>query len=201
MRNITTLLFDLGGVLIELGPVRALIESSPHDPDRVWQNWIHSDTVRRFESGNCSAQEFAVSMIEQLDLQDTPETFLERFRQWPRGSYPNAETLLDNLASHYRLVCLSNTNPVHFDDFLRHQPLMSCFHHAYLSHQTGVLKPDAEAFHQVIRDLDLQPDEILFLDDNPGNITAASDIGIHSVQVHALDGVLDALNRYQLRHL
>lgn len=48
-------LFDLGGVLIELGGVSALQEMAGiASDDQVWQRWLTSPWVRNFENGRCS---------------------------------------------------------------------------------------------------------------------------------------------------
>ncbi len=61
------------------------------------------------------------------------------------------------------------------------------FDRYFLSYQTGLLKPDQEAFLQVIRNYACLPQEILFFDDNPLNIAAASKEGIASVRVEGPD--------------
>src|SRR4029453_12402902 len=51
--DIEVILFDLGGVLIELAGVEKMIEWSPgiETVEELWRRWLHSDAVRRFETG------------------------------------------------------------------------------------------------------------------------------------------------------
>ena len=51
------------------------------------------------------------------------------------------------------------------------------------SHKTGMLKPDLECFDNVVRELDIAPDRILFLDDNEVNVLAAREAGLKAEQV------------------
>lgn len=198
MRNVTTLLFDLGGVLIELGPVAPMLVSDSHAPDEIWSRWIHSHAVRRFESGQCSADEFAAHMVEEFSLNHSEEAFLEHFASWPKQTYDGAESMISALAGRFRVLCLSNTNALHFKAFLQHQPVIQHFHRHWFSHETGVLKPDQLAFTQILDDEGLAAEEVLFLDDNPGNVQAAREIGLLAECVNAPKGVLDALERHGL---
>ena len=70
---------------------------------------------------------------------------------------------------------------------------------SFLSHQTGILKPDRAAFDNVLRRLCAEPGEVLFFDDNPGNIAAATDLGFETDLVNAPDDVIRALKRRGLQ--
>ena len=63
MRNITTVLFDLGGVLIELGSLSEMMATSPHSDEDIWKGWTRSHSVRCYESGACPSDEFAANMV------------------------------------------------------------------------------------------------------------------------------------------
>jgi putative hydrolase of the HAD superfamily len=49
------------------------------------------------------------------------------------------------------------------------------------SHEAGVAKPDPEAFLLLCRALGVQPSDLVFLDDVPGHIDAACQLGIHGI--------------------
>jgi putative hydrolase of the HAD superfamily len=193
MRNVNTLLFDLGGVLIELGSMEEMMASSPFDHEEIWQSWIRSSSVRKFESGRTNENEFAADMIVEFQLDISGHEFMQAFRAWPKGVFDGACELLEQLSSHYRLVCLSNTNPAHYEGFLRDETLMQFFDDQFLSHHTGMLKPDKPAFENVLRTLDIPADEILFFDDHAGNIAAARALGFRAERVDAPSGVLDRM--------
>lgn len=178
--NITTLVFDLGGVLIELGDLGEMMESSPYTASEVWATWISSPSVRRFESGLCTEQEFARSMILEFELNLDNERFLAYFNAWPKGIMPGAIELLDELSGTFRLACLSNTNAAHYESFLKHQAIMPRFEAAFLSHQMGCLKPDQAAFERAIDGLGVNPTEVVYFDDHPKNVLAAQSNGFNA---------------------
>ena len=49
------------------------------------------------------------------------------------------------------------------------------------SHEAGVSKPDPRIYAITCERLDVQPSEIVFLDDNPANIAAAREYGLHAI--------------------
>ncbi len=58
------------------------------------------------------------------------------------------------------------------------------------SHEIGVAKPDPEAFLLLCQALGVQPAELVFLDDVPGHIDVARQLGIHGlVHVAAPDSI------------
>lgn len=67
--------------------------------------------------------------------------------------------------------------------------LYGAFHHHFASHLIGLAKPDASAFRHVINALDVNPAEILFLDDNVLNVTSARKQGIKAERVQGLEEV------------
>jgi putative hydrolase of the HAD superfamily len=55
------------------------------------------------------------------------------------------------------------------------------FGHRYYSCRLGAAKPDAQAFQLVLRDLGVQPGEVLFVDDRAENTRTARDLGMHTI--------------------
>jgi FMN phosphatase YigB (HAD superfamily) len=198
MRNVTTLLFDLGGVLIELGPFRQMLASSPLDDGELRGAWVASSSVRRFESGQCSAQEFANGIVEEFRLSVTPAVFLKHFNGWPTGAFDDADSLLASLTPHFQLACLSNTNHSHFQHVLNKQPMMERFSHTFFSFEMGIMKPAADAFEHAIQVMQLNPENVLFFDDSAANIHAARATGMNAEQVVTPAGVQACLGRLGL---
>ena len=57
---------------------------------------------------------------------------------------------------------------------------------AFLSHEIGLVKPDAEIFEHVVEELACRAAEILFFDDNALNVDAARSVGLDA---HKVEGV------------
>jgi len=189
------ILFDLGGVLIELAGVDRMLELCNHafSTDELWARWLASEGVRRFESGRASPDEFGAAMLNEFGLSIAAAQFLEEFTAWPKGVFPGSFELLDQLSASYRLACLSNTNALHWPRVCDEMGLACYFDTSFASHLVGMLKPDAEIFEHVVEQLGCPPARILFLDDNQFNIASARAAGMVALRVAGMAEVRAAL--------
>lgn len=180
--------FDLGGVLVELGGVESMrLLSGVEDDDELWRRWLGCPWVRRFEGGRCSADEFAAGVVSDWELSITPAEYLEEFVRWLVGPLPGADELVRDVRAHLPVACLSNTNAVHWEAGIERWPLLGLFDRRFLSFETGLLKPDPDVFEHVCRHLDADPARIVFLDDNRLNVDAADAAGLRAMRVSGVD--------------
>ena len=194
---IEAILFDLGGVLIELAGVERMLEWCPAigGTAELWRRWLHSPAVRRYETGRSDAVLFAREVVAEFSLPVSAEAFLAAFEYWPRALHPDAPALLARLARRYRLASVSNTNDLHWARFCREWALDTLFHDNFPSHRLGQLKPDHDYFAQVVGTLGIAPERIVFVDDNPINVAAGAAFGLvarHVPAFCALEGTLAA---------
>lgn len=187
-------LFDLGGVLIELGGVDHFGQLiGEGDEAEIWRSWLTSHWVREYERGLCSRREFAAGMREEHGLSLEEEEFLEMFLSWPRGLLPGASDLVGGLESGVRPACLSNTNELHWNEQRDADVLQRLFELRFLSHELGLVKPDREIFEHVLSDLGLIGGEVLFLDDNQINVDGALRVGLDAHVVKGVDAARELL--------
>ena len=191
------LLFDLGGVLIENSTFKRLnhLMGEPKDFVTLKHLWLTSPSVRRFELGDGSPYEFAVSFIAEWSLCLSPEAFLEEFYSWPSDFYPEARNTLHSLRQKYRVGCLSNSNVLHWEKF---GGFKDDFDIAISSHQLGAIKPDNEDFLKALEACSAKPSEVYFFDDSTANIYAAKSLGIKSFHVDGFDSLLNALREEKM---
>ena len=200
MNTIRWLLLDLGGVLVEyVGTAR--IRSwmrEPADTSDLYTRWLFSPSVRAFESGRMDADEFARGVVEELDLSVGPEEFLREFPDFVTGYYPGAEALLGRLFLRRPLALLSNTNRPQWEKLCSASRERLLFSRTFLSYQTGFVKPDMDAFRNVVRELQCAPGEILFFDDNADNVRGALNAGLRAERVDGIEGLRAAAERLGL---
>ncbi len=186
--EIDVVLFDLGGVLIELGGVASLQElAGIATDDEVWQRWLASPWVRRFETGECSAVEFSIGVVSEWELALSPERFLEVFRDWPVGPFSGSQELLSEVRRSVPIGCLSNTNSLHWEYQASQWPILGTFDVRFLSFELGIVKPDPAIFQAVADRLPVSRDRVLFLDDVALNSDAARSFGFVAEQVRGIE--------------
>ncbi len=190
------ILFDLGGVLVEIGGVNWLLKRTGGrwTVQELWVKWLKSPAGRQFERGRLSPEEFAGAMVREFELSVSPEAYLREFQTWVIGPYPGARALLQRLSAQYRLACLSNTNGLHWPQMRDVMGLGRFFTHAFVSHETGLLKPEREAFENVLQTLRCRPEHVLYFDDHALNVRVARELGLSAHQVERPEGIMACLH-------
>ena len=189
------ILFDLGGVMIELAGVERMLEWSPAlgTTEELWRRWLSSPAVRAYETGRMHRDDFARALVDEFGLPVDPATFLAAFEYWPRALDPRAPAMLASLAPRYTLASLSNTNEMHWQRFERDWNLPALFHANFPSYAVGRLKPDADYFEHVVAALGVEPGRALFVDDNRINVEAARACGLDARHVRVFDALVPEL--------
>ncbi|MFT7601415.1 MAG: HAD superfamily hydrolase (TIGR01509 family) [Acidimicrobiales bacterium] len=186
--QIEAVVFDMGGVLVELGPLTSILGDDAMPEDEFWPIWLASETVRAFEMGRCTAEAFAMGLVADLGLAYDGAELLRRFAAWPQGLFDGAEDLVTELPGVVTAV-LSNTNQLHWESQRDAEVVQTLFDRRYLSYELGLAKPDDGIFEHVIADLGCASEAVVFLDDNQLNVDAARRLGI---EAHLTKGVEEA---------
>ena len=191
--RISTILFDIGGVLVHLQglPFRKEWLPGHHAGKEVLPFWINSPVVKDFESGRLDVNTFAERFIMDTCLDVDVGTFLNHLLTWPNRLFDGVPQMLRELGGRYRLAALSNSNPLHWPRMMNEFGLKEMIPDVISSHQIGVMKPDRRAFEIVLEKLGLAPEEVLFLDDLQVSVDNARALGMQAVKVKGVVGSVD----------
>jgi len=174
------LVLDLGGVLADLGSPSAAMGLEISD-DEFWSLWAGSTAVAGFETGKLDYDEFIDGLVEEFP--PAAKAVGDRLGDWTLTLYPGIERLLVETAERFRLALLSNTNPLHWSQLEAAHPLFARFERLFLSYETGLHKPDPEAFLQVIRYFECDPSDLAYFDDSETHVAAAGRLGVAARRV------------------
>lgn len=89
--------------------------------------------------------------------------------------------LLNTLKQHYRLFLLSNLNSFDWNGVSRTE-LTSHFDDFFLSFELKLKKPDPRIFQEVVDLTGIDASNLLVIDDQKKNVTAASQLGMQAIQ-------------------
>jgi len=197
--GIDAVLFDLGGVLVELGGP----ETHGHlvgtfDAAEIAAIWSTCPVVHAYERGELSTSDFADAMIARYHLDLVPDAYLRAYLDWARGLFPGVNEMLGSLAPGLKSGCLSNMGELHWQTQNAAWNYDAMFDVALASFQLGVCKPAPEIYAVAAERLETPPGRILFLDDNPPNVEAARAFGMRAECVRGPNGARDALRRLDL---
>lgn len=196
--KITTILFDLGGVLIELdgSPLKDHWLDTPVPYAEAWLRWGQSPVVKAFETGAIPADKFVEQLVVEQGLTITAEQFREEFTRWPKSLFLGARELLEALRPNFKLGFYSNTNELHLPWLTRDLGLADLFDHCFASYEIGYFKPDITGFNYAATEMGVSPANILFIDDNMVNVDGARRAGMHAEKAFELQEVKAVLHKY-----
>lgn len=201
--GIQAVIFDLGGVIIDLSLDRTLtaFATLTGASKADIQNAYGSNPVfMAYEKGEVSDQEFRDSIRKLFSVQAT-DTEIDHCWNAMLVDLPvSTLTMLEKLKKHFRVFVLSNTNTIHInyvnEIMLQGKVLDSWVHKAYYSHLLGMRKPELEIYQHVLEQNRLIPNQTIFLDDNPDNLKAANSLYIQTLQITHLQQVRDLFHSY-----
>lgn len=102
----------------------------------------------------------------------------------PRFNQPVVKVISALRSDGHRIICASNTFEPHWS-IIQKRGLDVLFDKCYLSHEMGVTKPSAAFFRHIMKSENVQPEEMMFIDDMKENIDAAKQLGIKTLWYHA----------------
>ncbi len=199
--SIKNLIFDLGGVILDLSvddTLRSFSTLSGIEKSKVAQLFASSREFASYEKGEISDDVFRDFVRDLYKIDASDEELDSCWNAMLLGFPLKKLQLLETLKTKYTVYLLSNTNNIHLD-FINHTLLSKTthaslddfFHRAYYSHRMKKRKPDAEIFNQVLEEEGLEPEQTLFLDDNLSNVKGASIVGIKTLHVTTPDLIFD----------
>ena len=195
-KNIKNIVFDLGGVLIDLdfkSAINGLQKAGFTNVKEQLQAFDNEGIFQKFELGEISADEFRASIRENSNVSLTDEEVDSLWNlmllEIPREKL---ELILD-LRSKYMVYLLSNTNSIHWDYVCKNAfnyrgfRVNDYFEKTFLSFEMHLAKPDKAIFERMLEDANLLAEETLFIDDLEANCKAAEEVGIHAHHYHIGD--------------
>ena len=194
------LLFDLGGVLVDIDFTRALRSWAAHSKlpfDELKRKYQFDPAYECHERGEISASEYLSHIAETLELSASPEQVEIGWNAIFRGEITTTRLLVERVRQHIPCYAFTNTNASHMATWSKLYPgVVSAFSKVYASHEIGLRKPDASAFEYICRDTGIAPSEFLFFDDLLENVHAASEAGLQGVLVRSPEDIAASLQAF-----
>jgi glucose-1-phosphatase len=200
--SVKNLIFDLGGVILDLSVDHTLAfftTLSGLDKQHVTEIFKTSPEFNEYEKGKINDHQFRDFIRKTYCGHASDQEIDLAWNAMLRGIPKTKLDLLLKLKKKYQVFLLSNTNGIHLNYI--NQVLLpqvtggynldEYFHIAYYSHRMLKRKPDAEIFEHVITENNLLAAESLFLDDNLSNVEGAKAVGLQTVYVSHPDLILD----------
>ena len=191
--KIKNIIFDLGGVLLNINPLLSLFEFeklSGVSKDELLPRFISTRIFEKFDTGSINSAQFGRELSEIMS-HEVSDPEIERIWNMLILDFPASRVeLLQQLRKNYSVYLLSNTNVIHIrkytGEFYANYgfQMADLFDKVFYSCDIGLHKPDEGIYTYVLKAANLVPSETLFIDDSIANIKAAERLGISVIHIH-----------------
>jgi glucose-1-phosphatase len=202
MQQYKNLIFDLGGVIIDLAverTIQGISSLSGFTEAQIRKAYLNHTEFLAYEKGELTDEEFRHALQQIFSFTADTAAIDEAWNAMLVALPQPKLSLLEKLMDQYTLAVLSNTNNIHLQyvnsvmlpAVSSRKSLNDFFHRHYYSHLVRKRKPEREIYSQVIEECKFKPEETLFLDDNAQNIAAAAALGIQTQIIAHPDDVYE----------
>ncbi|HZY35000.1 MAG TPA: HAD family phosphatase [Mucilaginibacter sp.] len=188
---ITTIIFDLGAVLIDWNPhylYRSIFDSK-EEMEHFLANICTSDWNEEQDAGR-SLQEGTEILVQQFpEHEDNIRLFYRRWHEMLGDAFEDTVDIFRQLkeTGKYKIYALTNWSAETFPIALERYEFLQWFDGIVVSGAEKMRKPTPE-FYQILLDrYDVNSEDALFIDDNKRNVLAAEKMGIKSIHFTSAD--------------
>lgn len=196
INNIKAIVFDLGNVLVKIDYKPFLVHTGLNGKfteEEVYN--LLENPAFAYESGKLSSHECYKETIRKLQIEIDYEKFVHAWCSVATGLVENIEEVVSELARQYPLYLLSNTNDLHLHHIRKNFSILENFQRLFLSYKIGAMKPDNEIYRFMLDELEIESEEILFIDDKLSNVKSALALGIDAVHFKSTNDLIKVLTQ------
>jgi putative hydrolase of the HAD superfamily len=201
MQGIKNIIFDLGGVILNIDiklTKEAFVDLGIKDFSQYFGHGFADSFFKDYEIGKISDEKFIDNLRKLGNLSAPDSVIIKAWDALLLDFPPKRIELLKKLKNKYRIFLFSNTNSLHtktfrkiYQDTFDNEKLDDHFEKAYYSQLLGMRKPELESYRYIIKENNLQPEETLFIDDALINIKGANEVGLKGYFLEPGKSILD----------
>jgi HAD superfamily hydrolase (TIGR01549 family) len=208
LKNIQNIIFDLGGVIIDLDieSTIAAMNQIGHVPfDRYYNQAKQIDLFNDLDTGKISPEKFFRQLKKEINFRGRDHELVDAWNAMLLDVPDKRLDVLVKAKQNYNTFLLSNTNEPHIEVFERDlynihgvKNFEDYFDKVYYSCRVGMRKPNKEFFELVLKENDLDPAETVFIDDSIQHVQGAGECGIKAYLLNKNMEVGDLLKQLKL---
>lgn len=193
MKDIKNIIFDLGGVVIDLDrnqAVKGLEELGVKEVGHLLGEYGQKGPFLMLETGEIKDSEFFDIMLPKCQQGTTCTDIRNAFERFLVGlPVERLETIRKLRDKRYKVFVLSNTNPLMYHHWIENafrqegKNVNDYFDGIVVSFQENTCKPDPQIFLNLLNRYGLNPEETIMLDDSEANCEAARNVGMKAIRI------------------
>ncbi|TNJ46534.1 HAD family phosphatase [Tamlana fucoidanivorans] len=203
MKTINTIIFDLGGVLIDWNPEYVFIDVFNGDRDKMHWFLKHvctPDWNENQDAGYTLEQATKDRITLFPEYENEIGAFYGRWPEMLGGAIEGSVSILNRLreSKHYKIIALTNWSAETFPIALKKFDFLQWFEGIVVSGEEKTRKPFDDIYKLTLQRYNINPEQALFIDDNLRNIEAAQALGIRSIHFKSPEQLLVALKHFNI---
>ena len=184
-RRRSVVVFDVGGVLLQWDPrhlYRKLFAGDDAAMEHFLGNVCTEEWNERQDAGRTFADAAAELLPAHADQAHLIHAFGRRFDEMIPGAIEETVDILRELKrAGVPLYAVTNWSAETFPSAQNRFDFLAEFDGIVVSGEEGVIKPDPRIFRILLDRYDIPAHAAVFIDDNPANADAATNLGIHGI--------------------
>jgi len=185
MSKIDTVVFDIGGVLIDWNPRYLYRKIFSTEDEITWfmENICTPEWNDQQDAGR-SFSEATEELVKKHPQHEVPiRAWYGRFPETISGAIQPTIDVLSSIKQKkaYRLYALTNWSAESFPWAVSNFEFLSWFEGIVVSGQEKTRKPYADFYHIMLKRYNIDPARAVFIDDNIKNIKGANDVGLNTI--------------------
>ena len=201
-KSIDTIIFDLGGVLIDWNPMYVFGKyfDSQEKRDYFFQRICTSEWNEEQDAGR-SIVEATQELVEKFpDWEQPVRDYYGRWTEMLKAPIPETVEIFRQLkeSGRYRLYALTNWQAGLFDIALVRYNFLHWFDGRVVSGEEKMRKPFPEFYQRLLDRYNVNPSTALFIDDSLRNVKGAEDVGIKSIHFESPQQLKESLSELQI---
>jgi 2-haloacid dehalogenase len=204
MKKFDTIIFDLGGVLIDWNP-DYVYRTIFNDEKKMQEfyNEVCTPAWNEEQDGGRSLKDATDELIGRFPAEERNiRAYYDRWEEMLRGAIDETVEVFRQIKEqgNYKLYALTNWSAETFPIALKRFEFLNWFDGRLVSGEERIRKPFKEIYELLIGRFNIDPDSAIYIDDNERNLTAPKELGIHTIHFKSavqLKEELQALNVIQ----
>lgn len=202
MNQINTIVFDLGGVLIDWKPeyVYRTIFSSEEEVQWFLKNITTSDWNEEQDAGKSLAEATEELIKKFPEHEINIRAFYDRWEEMLGGPIEETVQVFSDLktSQKYRLYALTNWSAETFPVALQKYDFLHWFDDRLVSGEERTRKPFLDIYEKLIDKFSIDPSATVYIDDNKRNLFPAESLGMSVIHFESGKQLRNALQEMGL---
>jgi 2-haloacid dehalogenase len=202
--QINSIIFDLGGVLIDWQPAYVFLKEFRGNKEKM-DEFLSTVCAWEWNLNQDAGYPLEKATKERIALYPEYERLIKmyygRWEEMLGLAHKDTLSVLDYLKNQkkYRLLALTNWSHETFPIAQKKFPWLEWFEGIVVSGEEKLRKPDPEIYQRLLHRYKVVPTQAVFIDDNIENVKAAESLGFYAIHFKSAEALVHELEHLEIK--